>query len=90
MRRFPYAAAALAFAALVMRLAHPELVFARQQQQPPPPAPPPDAVFYQEVSWSPDGSRLGFTAMSGMRTKEMKASVNVMRADGTGVRKLTP
>ena len=46
---------------------------ARQQAQEPPPV----RAFYQEVSWSPDGERLGFTLMSG-DMKAMKAGVLFM------------
>jgi Tol biopolymer transport system component len=52
-------------------------------------APPQAApVFYQEVTWSPDGARLSFTRMQG-EGKEMKASVHVMRADGSQETKIT-
>jgi TolB protein len=44
----------------------------------------PDPLFYADVSWSPDGSRLLFSAFQGPN-----ANLYVMNADGTKVRRLT-
>jgi tol-pal system beta propeller repeat protein TolB len=72
---------------------------ARQTQTPPPqrqttpaqqptpqprPTIPPDAVFYQDVSWSPDGKALAYSLL-----KDGAWNVYVMRADGTQAVKLT-
>jgi Tol biopolymer transport system component len=46
--------------------------------------PPADAVFYQTISWSPDDSRILFSAM-----REGQWNVYVMRADGAEATKLT-
>lgn len=46
--------------------------------------PPPDAVFYREISWSPDNSRIAFSAM-----QDGKWNIYVMRADGSQSTKLT-
>jgi TolB protein len=46
--------------------------------------PPPDAVFYRELSWSPDDSRIAFSAM-----QDGKWNIYVMRADGSSSTKLT-
>lgn len=46
--------------------------------------PPPDAVFYREISWSPDNSRIAFSAM-----QDGKWNIYVMRADGSRPTKLT-
>jgi Tol biopolymer transport system component len=46
--------------------------------------PPPDAVFYREISWSPDNSRIAFSAM-----QDGKWNIYVMHADGSQATKLT-
>jgi TolB protein len=46
--------------------------------------PPPDAIFYQDISWSPDGSHIAFSAM-----QDSRWNIYVMKADGTQVTKLT-
>jgi len=46
--------------------------------------PPADAIFYREVSWSPDGSRFAFSAM-----QNGKWNIYLMRTDGSGLRQLT-
>ncbi len=46
--------------------------------------PPPDAVFYREISWSPDNSRIAFSAM-----QDGKWNIYVMRADGSQQKQLT-
>ena len=46
--------------------------------------PPADAVFYREVSWSPDGSRLVFSAMQNGRW-----NIYSMKADGSELKQLT-
>jgi len=46
---------------------------------------------YQGVAWSPDSQSLSFTLMEIKNTtpRSMKADIYVMRADGTGVKKIT-
>jgi Tol biopolymer transport system component len=56
-------------------------------EQPQPPQarkPPADAVFYREVSWSPDGARLAFSSM-----QNGKWNIYLMRADGSELKQLT-
>ena len=49
------------------------------------------SVSYQAVSWSPDGKYLGFTRMemSNTQPRTMKADIYTMKADGTGLKKIT-
>ena len=62
---------------------------------PPPPdqrenaAPAAEKIFYQDVSWSRDGSRIAFTAMRHAGDKEMRSSIYVMRSDGTEAARVT-
>lgn len=74
-------------------------LFAAQQAAPhvpPPPEPQESApaaqdtkTFYQDVSWSRDGSRIAFTALR-IADKKMKGSgIFVMRPDGSGVARVT-
>jgi Tol biopolymer transport system component len=49
-----------------------------------PEKPPPDAIFYREISWSPDGSRIGYSSM-----QDGKWNVYVMGTDGSQPIKLT-
>lgn len=62
---------------------------------PPPPEPqesaPPAAekTFYQDVSWSRDGSRIAFTAMKHAGEKEMRSGIYVMRSDGSEPTRVT-
>jgi tol-pal system beta propeller repeat protein TolB len=61
---------------------------------PPPPDPqetaaPAEKTFYQDVSWSRDGSRIAFTAMRHAGEKEMRSGIYVMRSDGTGAARVT-
>jgi Tol biopolymer transport system component len=62
---------------------------------PPPPEPqeepaaPAEKTFYQDVSWSRDGSRIAFTAMKFAGEKMMGSGIFVMRADGTEAARVT-
>jgi TolB protein len=49
------------------------------------------AIFYQSVSWSPDGKYLTVTAMYDLnqKDKKMKADIYTMRADGSELKKIT-
>jgi TolB protein len=48
-------------------------------------------LFYQSVSWSPDGKHLTATVMSDLNQKDrkMKADIYTMRADGSDLKKIT-
>lgn len=46
--------------------------------------PPPDAVFFREVSWSPDGSQLAFSSM-----QNGKWNIYLMRVDGSELKQIT-
>jgi tol-pal system beta propeller repeat protein TolB len=65
-------------------------ITAQDQKQPPQQPPkqqmsiPADAVFYQDVSWSPDNSRIVFTLL-----KDAQWNLYVMRADGSQTVRLT-
>jgi len=61
---------------------------------PPPPEPHETAAaaektFYQDVSWSRDGSRIAFTAMLFANQKMKGSGIFVMRPDGTEVARVT-
>lgn len=56
----------------------------QSQQQPPSPAPSTNTVFYQDVSWSPDGSRLTFSAL-----RDGRWDIYLMRHDGSQTFRLT-
>lgn len=68
----------------------------RAARVPPPPEPQETAApaaaektFYQDVSWSRDGSRIAFTAMRHAGEKEMRSGIYVMRSDGTEPTRVT-
>src|SRR5213596_1230553 len=48
-------------------------------------------TYHQAVEWSRDGKYLSFTLMNieSMKPMKMKADIYVIKADGTGMRKVT-
>lgn len=48
-----------------------------------------EKTFYQDVSWSRDGSRIAFTAMRHAGDKDMRSGIYVMRSDGTEAARVT-